>query len=1415
MVIQPQFNSSQPASKTISGSGETDVANRTARLKTSLGAFEHEQQLRTEAETLNAVARDLHSNLDLQSVLQKVTDIGTRLTTAAFGAFFYNTINDQGEAFVLYTLSGAPRESFEKFGLPRNTAIFSPTFNGERVVRLDDVTQDTNYGKSAPHHGMPAGHLPVRSYLAVPVIGQDSKVIGGLFFGHPQVGVFDESAERVAQGIAIQAALAIENAKLYGKATDEIAKRVRVEKAFRESESRFEQLAMNAPVAIFVKDLEGRYTIANPLANQALGCENAVGKLDNELLDAASAERLRQNDLEVIRTGKPIESEERVQRGEFSQDYLAVKFPLFDSKEIIQGVCGVAVDVTLRRRAEDDLKIARTSSDRQQRLYETILSTTPDLVYVFDLNGYFTYANDALLQMWGRTWDDAIGKNCLELGYPAWHAAMHQREIEWVIANKQPIKGEVPFTGTHGTRIYEYIFVPVVDGTGEVEAIAGTTRDVTDRKEVEEAARKTQERYRQLVESLPAAVYTCDVHGRIELFNDAAVKLWGRKPILDQDRWCGSQAMFRADGNTLSHDDCAMAVTVRTGQPMVGEEVIVERPDGSRINVTSHPQLIFDDAGRPVGAINMLVDVTEQRRAEADRALMAAIVSSSDDAIISKTLDGIITSWNAGAERLFGYTPHEAIGQPILMLIPKERHDEELEIIERIRSGFSIEHFETERVAKNGKRLQLSITVSPVRDSQSRIIGASKVARDISERLLAAEVMRDSEERFRTLASNAPVGIFQTDLAGNTLFVNKAWCDLSGLQPSDASGDGWINAVHPLDRERVINDWQSAWSQGMPSHTEFRFRRPDGSIAWLQGSAEPLCDPQGKMLGYIGTVADITSRKLAEQALSDNEQRLAAELAGMNSLYNLTAQLLATEDLQSALQEVLTSAIALQRADMGCVHLYDAASDTFKVATQLGFEPNALETLSTFDPHSASGRALLTESRIVIEDVKLDPDYQHLLPFAKEAGYRAIQSTPLKSRGDVMLGILSTHFREPRQLESRELRMLDLYARQAADFIEQMQLIQSMREADHRKDEFLAMLAHELRNPLAPIRSGLDCLALENGEANESVTIMRDQVEHLVRLVDDLLDVSRIARGKVELRKEIVEVAPLVERAVEATAWSFKAKEQSLDISLPQEMICVDADPVRLVQVLGNLLNNASKYTPEGGHIELAVVSDGKEVILRVKDNGIGIERDLLPRVFDLFTQSSRALDRAQGGLGIGLTLVRSLVELHGGEIQAISEGIGKGSEFIITLPKSQLTPKPKTHSKLESSQSRRIVVVDDNYGAARLVSVLLKKLGDHEVEMAHDGPSALEKVKLLQPDIILLDIGLPGMDGYEVARQIRAADINQPLLVALTGYGRPEDQDESKAAGFDDHIVKPLAVDMLQRILAHPRLDSSLTASS
>ena len=539
------------------------------------------------------------------------------------------------------TRSAAPREAFEKFGIPRNTALFAPTFTGERLVRIDDVLKDPNYGLTAPHFGMPPGHLPVRSYLAVSVKSRSGQVIGGLFFGHPQAGVFDEAAERVAQEIADQATLAIENAQLYGQATEELEKRHRVEKAFHESKGRFEQLAINAPVAIFVKDLAGRYTLVNPLACVALGRDDAVGLTDAELLDDESAQAIRENDLEVMESRQAVENEERVQRGSFVQDYLSVKFPLYDAQGEVQGVCGVALEITSRRQAEEALEQTRRESERQKRLYETVLNATPDFVYVFDLNHRFTYANDMLLEVWGKTWDEAIGKNCLELGYPAWHAAMHDRELDQVVATKRPFRGEIPFTGTHGTRIYEYIFVPVLDARGEVEAISGFTHDVTDRKEIEETARKRHEQYRQLVESLPAAVYTCDMSGHLELFNDAAVKLWGRTPEAGMDAWCGSYKIFLPDGSSLPLAECPMARTLKRRQPVTGQEIIIERPDGTRVNVMPHPQPIFDDSGTMIGAINMLIDVTEQRRAEKDRALLAAIVSSSEDAIFSHD-----TRWN-------------------------------------------------------------------------------------------------------------------------------------------------------------------------------------------------------------------------------------------------------------------------------------------------------------------------------------------------------------------------------------------------------------------------------------------------------------------------------------------------------------------------------------------------------------------------------------------------------------------------------------------------------------------------------------------------------------------------------------------------------------------------------------------------
>jgi PAS domain S-box-containing protein len=379
------------------------------------------------------------------------------------------------------------------------------------------------------------------------------------------------------------------------------------------------------------------------------------------------------------------------------------------------------------------------------------------------------------------------------------------------------------------------------------------------------------------------------------------------------------------------------------------------------------------------------------------------------------------------------------------------------------------------------------------------------------------------------------------------------------------------------------------------------------------------------------------------------------------------------------------------------------------------------------------------------------------------------------------------------------------------DIDEHKRMEQSLKDADRRKDEFLAMLAHELRNPLAPIRNGLEVLSRELGEKHEIVQLMQEQMEHVVRLVDDLLDVSRIVRGRIGLRMQPVELASIVYRAVSAVESMIGERGHELRISIPQDQLWVSADPVRLVQIIENLLNNAAKYTDPGGRIELQAERVDSELCLCVRDNGVGIDADLLPGVFDLFTQSSRSLDRSQGGLGIGLTLVRRLVESHGGSISAASDGPGKGSEFSVRLP--LIEPPVESYRPTEglpvSTAPRRILIVDDNAAAAKMLAMLLgHEDGQHQIETAHDGPAALRVMASFHPHLVLLDIGLPDMDGYEVAETIRKdPEFNDVLLVALTGYGQPDDVRKSREAGFDEHLVKPPALPDLQRLLVHPRL--------
>ncbi|CAB3757004.1 response regulator [Paraburkholderia solisilvae] len=370
---------------------------------------------------------------------------------------------------------------------------------------------------------------------------------------------------------------------------------------------------------------------------------------------------------------------------------------------------------------------------------------------------------------------------------------------------------------------------------------------------------------------------------------------------------------------------------------------------------------------------------------------------------------------------------------------------------------------------------------------------------------------------------------------------------------------------------------------------------------------------------------------------------------------------------------------------------------------------------------------------------------------------------------------------------------------------------EALRDADRRKDQFLATLAHELRNPLAPIRNAVELMDPKYHAADAVVRdarmIARRQVEHLSRLVDDLLDVSRITHGKITLRMESVDLASAVATAVETNQPSIERKHHTLSVSVPDVPCVIRGDPIRVAQVIGNLLSNAAKYTPDGGAIELDVrVTDGS-VAIRVADNGIGIPPAELADVFNLFMQSADSLARSEGGLGIGLSLARTLTELHGGSIEARSEGIGRGCEFVVRLPVA-MTPEYAAATEQAAvaaapASKRRVMIVDDSVDGAESMSVLLEMLG-HDVRVAYDGASALSVAPGFKPEVVILDIGLPDLDGYHVARALRAQQATAgALLIALTGYGQESDRRRTRAAGFDHHLVKPASLDDVERVIA------------
>ncbi len=1009
--------------------------------------------------------------------------------------------------------------------------------------------------------------------------------------------------------------------------------------------------------------------------------------------------------------------------------------------------------------------------------------------------------------------------------------------------------------------------------------------------EVQAALAARERRIRDLIDGAPLAMLLIDGN-HIVFANGPAERLLGytraefERLTIEQllpARFRGGHAALRESFRRIP-----------ASRPMgAGRDLYALRKDGSEVPVEIALNHLPGENGGAL-VLTSITDISARKLAERERTHLADIVDASADAIISQTLQGTVTSWNAGAARLFGYAADAMIGRPMDPLIPPELRADEARLLARLARGEAVDDHETERLHADGRRIAVSVALSPLRDASGQVSGAAAIARDITDRKRDERALRISEERYALAARATYNAIWDWDLATDALHWNDVMHELFGYLPDrvPAHISWWLETIHPDDRARVersihavIDRQPGAPGNGRQWADEYRFRRHDGSYALVTDRGLVARDAQGRAIHMIGAMSDVTAEREALATLHRHEAHLA-------TVYQQTGAALAETDAQGRFVEVN------QRY---CELVGRTRDDLLGLSMQDVTHPDDLAwNVPLFEQLMACGTPFSAEKRyrwpdgsdvwVTLSVTRMQAPGEPLRGLAVAIDITARKTAEARLRDsearfrtavDAASDILWTNDAAGRMSDAQpkwaaftgqsfeqyagvgwssalhpddvaptlalwrtavdtgtrfacehRLRRHDgVYRRFAVralpvrdtaggtrewvgvhtDITDLREAETQLKQADRRKDEFLATLAHELRNPLAPLSNSLQIL--ERTDDTRVIAPLRQmmcrQVAQLVRLVDDLLEVSRITSGKLKLQRSRVSLRQVIDAAIESARPLIDAQHHRLVVDWQVDDATIDGDPMRLAQVFTNLLNNAAKYSEPGGTITLFLRSPRPDrVSIRVRDTGIGIDPASLPRVFDLFAQIDNGADKAQGGLGIGLSLARRLVELHGGRIIAHSDGVGRGATFTVDLPVARPDDAADLAELAPATHTSRclIVVADDNRDAADSLAMILK-LGGHDVHTAYDGREALHAVRAYRPHMAILDIGMPEHDGCDVARQLRDEPWSQDLvLIALTGWGQDVDRQRTTAAGFDHHFTKPVNHTELEALI--DRLD-------
>ena len=1030
---------------------------------------------------------------------------------------------------------------------------------------------------------------------------------------------------------------------------------------------------------------------------------------------------------------------------------------------------------------------------------------TRELVSVVDLGLRYQVVSGGWLSRHGLTREAVIGRTLYDV-FPDARARWGAIVERCLLGGSE--RGEAEPWSRHDGRVelVSWEIKPWRDARGAVAGLVMLSELVGERLEREAELRGLQAELRlraRRLETLAFAsaqiLWITDAAGAVVEDSPSWRAFTGQTPEEFRGPWGFLGALHPDD-----HAHVRAAWTAAVAHPRPYEtEYRLRRPDGSYTWMQARAAPVLDAEGRLLEWVGSSADISARKATEealrTSEARLQAIIDSAPAIVYLKDPGGRYLLVNRQFEAMAGAPQSAILGKTDFDLVP---------------DGLARRWAALDRgVFESGAPLQLEqafdfggeerhfLTVKfPVRDANGAVYAVGGTETEITAQKRLEADLRDSERRFRTLAESTSDVVWTTGPGGEELTDAASWAAFAG-------GRGW-DAVHPADRDGAQRSWAAALAARTPYQARYRLQRRDGRFGPVQVRGAPVLNDDGSVREWIGTVVDVSAQERADLQL-----RFLAK-----------ASVLLEQSLDP--EQTMSAVVALSVpdfADACSLELVGGAPDQIVTAHR---EPGKAALMREFrrryppDPHAQRGTSSVqrtgkAELIAEISDRDLDrgaadPEHGRLL---REIGLRSLIVVPLTAGGE-RLGSMAFARGSSDRYDESDVRVAEEIGRRAAVALRTAQLFRAAEEArkqaeaaSRAKDEFLAMLGHELRNPLAPIVTALQLLKLRGDlKPGREQAILERQVKHLIRLVDDLLDISRVTRGMVELRRAPLDLHTVVARAVELASPLLEQKRHSFTARVPRVGLRLSGDETRLSQAIGNLLVNAAKYTPSGGSVVLDAAREGDEIVIAVRDNGDGMRPELLPRVFDLFVQGDRSIERAEGGLGIGLALVRSFVALHGGSVAAFSDGPGKGSEFVVRLPALPALPVPTPSSPPPpvapaTAPGLRVLVVDDNIDAAELLAEALQAAG-HATRVAHDAPQALAAARSFAPQVAVLDIGLPVMDGYELAARLRAEGL-APRLMAVTGYGQETDRERSRAAGFERHLVKPIDLDELLAALA------------